>query len=177
MAHVAYSCARTEALHYVAQHLRKRRAQLAALAFVDVMQLFICGHLALERYQYINRTRANLMLAKLLANYPLHPVAIHRELEYPFWYGDRDATLAKRILANFQAQLHPAKSRAAIKQRNNLMFDQTVLVAEAITVRHANVALWIQSWRRHRRGHAGEVLQNPAETRRQYARGLWRGGR
>ena len=43
------------------------------------------------------------MLAKLLSNYPLHSIAIHRKLEHPFWYRDRDATLAKRILAEFQA--------------------------------------------------------------------------
>ena len=41
------------------------------------------------------------MLAKLLANYPFHTVAIHRKFEYPFWYGDRNAALTERILAEF----------------------------------------------------------------------------
>ena len=100
---VSYSRSSSEPLQNVAQQLRKSRTQLAALAFVDARLLFLCGYLALKCYQNINRPRTNLILAKLLANYPFHTVAIHRKLEYPFWYGDRDARLAKSVLAEFQA--------------------------------------------------------------------------
>lgn len=63
------------------------------------------------------------MLAKLLSNYPLNPVAIHCKLENALGYRDCDASLAKYILAEFQSQLFAVKSRAAIKQRNDLMLE------------------------------------------------------
>ena len=166
-ARVSYSRPSSEPLLYVVQQLSKSRTQLVALTFVDARLLFRCGHLALECYQYINRPRPNLMLAKLLANYPLHTVAIHRKLEYPFRHGDRNASLAKRILAEFQAQLCAPEARAAIKQRDDLMLDQAVLAAKKITKAIAAAVLTdvscFQRWRRHRR-NAGEVLKNLAES-------------
>ena len=118
------------------------------------------------------------MLAELLSNYPLDPVSINGKLENSFRYRDRDSSLAKRILAEFQAQFSLVKSRTAFKQSNNLMLDQAMLPVEAITLlmTTATVVCLFQRSRWHRQRDVDEVFQNPLETKRLYARDLWRGG-